>query len=101
LSRAYAKQKVKRWGMKTILRASDRMYESLTRETADTILLKDPMEFSIGTSVEYAKFHQRGGGRLPKRPVIDWSESQKRELMKAMQRDILKEMRKAAGPLMD
>lgn len=94
LTRPYAKRKAQRYGVKTILRASDRLYSSLTGQTGDTVLLKDPQEFGIGTSLKYAGYHQRGGGRLPKRPVIDFSENQKRDLMKGMQRDILKELRK-------
>lgn len=95
LTRPYAKQKAQRYGVKTILRASDRLYESLTKKTGDTVLLKEPQEFGIGTSVPYAGYHQRGGKKLPKRPVIDFSESHKTRLTKTIQRDILKELRKS------
>jgi phage gpG-like protein len=94
LSRPYAKQKAQRYGVKTILRASDRLMQSLTSQTGDTILIKDKLEFGIGTSLPYAPYHQRGGGKLPKRPVIDFSESQKKDLTKAIQRDILAEMKR-------
>lgn len=93
LSRPYAKRKAQRYGVKTILRASDALYKSLTEKTGDTVLLKDKQEFGIGTSLEYARYHQRGGKKLPKRPVIDFSEAQKTQLAKGMQRDILKVMR--------
>lgn len=94
LTRPYAIQKAKRYGVKTILRASDALYHSLTGETGDTILLKDKQEFGIGTSLPYAPYHQRGGGRLPKRAVIDFSEIQKTRLTKSIQRDILAELKK-------
>ncbi len=94
LSRPYAKQKAQRYGVQPILRATGRLESSLTGETSDTVLFKQKQEFGIGTSLEYAKFHQRGGGNLPKRPVIDFSDGQKRELQKGMQKDILAEIRK-------
>lgn len=97
LSRPYAKQKAQRHGAKTILRATDRLYGSLTSQTGDTLLFKEKQEFGIGTSVPYAKFHQTGGGKLPKRAVIDFSESQKRDLSKAIQRDILTAMKRDSG----
>lgn len=93
LSRPYAKYKAQRYGVKTILRASDRLYSSLTSQTGDTVLIKEKMEFGIGTSLPYAPYHQRGG-KMPKRPVIDFSDMQKRDLQKEMQKDILKEMRR-------
>lgn len=94
LSRPYAKQKAQRHGVKTILRATDRLYSSLTGQTGDTLLFKEKQEFGIGTSVPYAKFHQTGAGKLPKRAVIDFSDSQKRDLSKAIQRDIITAMKR-------
>lgn len=93
LSRPYAKRKAQRYGVKTILRASDRLQSSLAGQTGDTALFKDKMEFGIGTNLEYARYHQTGTKKMPKRPVIDFSESQKDELAKGLQRDILKAMR--------
>lgn len=101
LSRPYAKRKAQRWGMQPILRASGRLEASLTGNTGDTVSFKEPQEFGIGTSVPYAGYHQRGGGRLPKRPVIDFSDSQKRDLQKSIQRDILVEMRRDSGIKLD
>jgi phage gpG-like protein len=97
LTRPYAKRKAQRYGVKTILRASDRLYGSLTGQTGDTVLIKDKMEFTIGTSLPYARYHQTGTGKMPKRPVIDFSEGQKRDLSKGIQRDILAVMRRDPG----
>lgn len=101
LSRPYAKQKAQRYGVKTILRASDRLMDSLTGQTGDTVLIKEKNEFGIGTSLSYAMYHQRGGGRLPKRPVIDFSDTQKRTLSKGIQRDILTAMKRDPGIKLD
>lgn len=94
LSRPYAKRKAQRYGSQPILRATGRMEKSLTGKTSDTVLIKEAQSFGIGTSLDYAPFHQRGGKNLPKRPVIDFSEGSKRDLQKGIQRDILDEIKR-------
>jgi phage gpG-like protein len=94
LSRPYAVQKAKRYGVQPILRASGRMEAALTGHTGDSVVFKEPQEFGIGTSLAYAGYHQRGPGSLPKRPLIDPTDQDKRDFSKEIQRDILNEMRR-------
>jgi len=94
LSPAYAKVKAKRYPGKPILQARGALYESLTRKTDNSVLQKDPEEFAIGTSLFYAQYHQTGGRKLPKRPPIDFSESQRRELTKGIQVGLLTLLRR-------
>ena len=94
LSRGYAKQKEKTHPGMPILQRTGRLMKSLTGKTGDTILIKDKDEFAFGTSVEYAGDHQRGKGILPQRAVIDFSESQKTELQKGIQRGLIDIIRK-------
>src|SRR5215204_252396 len=66
--------------------ATEAMYKSLTRQTSDSIVDIQRDGIAIGTRLPYAKFHQRGGGRLPQRKVIDFSEKQKTSMMKKIQK---------------
>lgn len=46
--------------------------------------------FEVGTDVPYARYHQDGGGSLPRRLLIgDVTREQKRALVKMLQRDIV------------
>ena len=94
LSRAYAAQKEKTHPGKPILERTGRLMRSLTGKTGDTLLVKEKDEFGFGTAVPYAPFHQRGGGKLPKRAVVDLSSSQKRDLQKGIQKGLLDILRR-------
>ena len=85
----YKAQKVKRYPGAKILQRTGAMYESLTGQTGDTVLIKEKQSFAIGSSLKYPPFHQRGDGNLPQRAVIDFSEEQKRKLQKGIQRGLL------------
>lgn len=93
LSRAYAQRKGKRYGAQPILRASGKLERSLTGETADTILIEEPLEFGFGTRLFYAVFHQRGTSKMPAREVFSFSEQQRTDLMKGLQKGLLKVIR--------
>lgn len=98
LSPAYEKAKIAKFGtfalVAGILRATDALYKSLTRQTENTIYQKSSTEMSVGTNLAYAKFHQRGGGRLPQRKVIDLSDAQKKGLQKTIQKSLVKQIRR-------
>lgn len=89
LTRPYAKRKAERYGVKPILRAGDQLFESLTRRTGSTVLVKEPLEFAIGTSLPYAMFHQRGTSKMAKREPISWSNEQRTRMMKELQKGLL------------
>lgn len=89
LSPAYAKRKRRLYPGKPILQASGKLYAAMTSESPDSILIKTKDEFAVGTSLPYALAHQKGSGKLPKRPVVSFSNSQKKELQKEMQKGLL------------
>lgn len=97
LSPAYAKQKLKRYPGKTILRASDRMFKALTGSGGDAVVVKEPHEFGIGTSLDYPLYHMTGTNKMPARPPVNFSESQKTRLTKVMQAGIITEIRRGAS----
>ncbi len=72
-----------------ILRATDRMRNSLIGETSDTVKQVLPFEFSWGTDVEYTAFHQTGTSKMPQRRVIDFTEAQRTKYVKILQRYII------------
>jgi phage gpG-like protein len=94
LTRPYAERKAQKYGVKPILRASDRLFSALTSKTGDTVLEKKPKEFAIGTSLKYPAFHQRGGSKLPRREVISFSDEQRTRLTKEMQKGLLEVIKK-------
>lgn len=95
LSDPYARFKAERFPGETILRATGALQSSLTDPDAlDAIFQVDAREIVIGSKVPYAVAHHRGGGRLPSRPVISLSEEQKRRMHKAIQRDLVQEVRR-------
>ncbi|UOF76904.1 virion morphogenesis protein [Bacteriophage sp.] len=91
LSPAYARWKAKHYPGKPILQRTSRLYRSLTqRNNADNVVDARPDELVFGSKVPYGVYHQRGGGRLKRRPVFDLNERQKTRLLKAIQVRLLK-----------
>jgi phage gpG-like protein len=83
LSEPYATRKRARWGNKPILRASDALYAALTGDSS--LMVAEPRLLVFGTATDYGMYHQRGGGSLPRRKVIDVSPAQqKREFGRAL-----------------
>lgn len=103
LSKKYEAQKINKYGtfalLAGVLIASEALYKSLTRQTGDTVLDIQKDSITIGTKLPYAKYHQRGGGRLPQRKIIDFSEKQKTSMMKGIQKTMVSEMRKSKIPI--
>jgi len=102
LSPAYAIQKRRLFGDKPILRATDRMFLSLTNKGADgNITDIHPMEASYGTSVKsktgfsYPRAHQTGTSRMPQRKIFALTEANKRRITRTMQRHLVKTARGA------
>lgn len=76
LKPAYAKAKARKWGNVPILTASGRMVRSLTSDTGDSVIDKQPQELTIGTSLKYAGYHQAGTSRMAQRKPIDFTPRQ-------------------------
>ena len=59
LSPAYAARKARVAPGQTILRLTDRLYDSLTSMTADSVYEVAPQRLRIGTTVPYGQYHTR------------------------------------------
>lgn len=69
LSPAYAAYKLRAVGPKPLMRFSDDLWKSLTRNPmAVQQIGKQTAEF--GTDVDYAEFHQGGTSKMPARPIV-------------------------------
>jgi phage gpG-like protein len=81
LSPAYAADKAIRYPGQPIMRASDRLYESLTSQTGDTVWQVTPRTIVFGSKVPYFEYHQTGTNKMPARPVLVLSDQAARKLM--------------------
>ena len=100
LSKAYEKQKLKKFGTFALLAgveiATEKLYKSLTGKTSDSIERIDKQEAAFGTSLKYAKAQHFGYAprNLPARPLIDPSDEQLKEISKVMRKEIVKEVKR-------
>lgn len=67
LSPRYAKVKAHDFPDQGILRATDRLYESLTSRTHDTVFKVTQRTIKLGTAVPYSDSLQGGAGTMPAR----------------------------------
>lgn len=96
LSPLYSEYKEQVYPGQPILQAEGDLRASLTDpEAAGAILQPREDELIIGTSVPYARAHQRGTIRMPARPPINFSEAQKRRIQKAIQAGLVRFVREA------
>lgn len=70
LSPQYAAWKLTRFPGAPPLVRSGRLAASLSGGTADSIFSVTPTKMQIGTRLEYAKFHQYGTTKMPKRKIV-------------------------------
>ena len=90
LSIAYALEKLRRYGPKTILRATDKLFRSLTIKGAEGNITRIfPLTAEFGTSIFYAVFHQKGTTRMPAREIMMLREEDKRRLVRTIQRHMI------------
>lgn len=82
LSRAYAEWKAIAYPGKPILRATDAMFKSLVGKTTDSVERITKTYLTYGTRRKYARYHQKGGGRLPKRKILAVTDADRREVKK-------------------
>jgi len=87
LSFSYAKWKSKNYPGKPILQRSGRLMSSLTGFGSDYIERMTNSNIELGTMTPYAIYHQSVMPRtkLPRRPVIELTESDKKRWMKMAQ----------------
>lgn len=82
LKPAYAAVKSKKYGNMPILQASGKLYKSLTSAGADGAVFEETAnELTIGSSIPYGGYHQRGTSRMPAREPISLTESQTQRLL--------------------
>lgn len=89
LSPAYDGWKSGRHPGMPIMRLSDRLYESVTSQTTDTIWRVGPRSIQFSSRVPYFEYHQLGTSRMPARPVLTLPESAERTLLGMMQAYVL------------
>lgn len=70
LSPQYAAWKLVRFPGAPPLVRTGRLAASLSGGTADSVFSVTPTKMQIGTRLEYAKFHQYGTAKMPKRKLV-------------------------------
>jgi phage gpG-like protein len=85
LSERYRKAKEKKYPGQPILRASDKMFNSLMSRTQYSIVSLRKTELIYGTRVPYASYHQNGTPKMARRPIIDLREQDRDRIIKAVQ----------------
>lgn len=89
LSPAYESWKARAFPGQPIMRASDRLYDSLTSQTSDTIWRVGPRSIEFGSRVPYFEFHQEGTSRMPARPVLTFPDSAAKKLVEMVETYVL------------
>lgn len=97
LTRQYARWKEKVAPGKPILELTGALRDSMTGPDApDSFQRIQPQELAIGTTLDYAPFHQSGTSKMVARPVIALTNKQEVELIDTV-KDGLREILKDAG----
>jgi phage gpG-like protein len=67
-----------------ILQRTETLMRSVTQQTSDTILVRTPNYFGVGTAVPYVVYHQSTAPRskLPRRALVDLTTDQRHELLR-------------------
>lgn len=85
LSPAYESRKAVAFPGQPIMRASDRLYESLTSQTSDTIWKVGPRHIEFGSRVPYFEYHQQGTPTMDARPVLVLTDDAADQLVEMVQ----------------
>jgi len=88
LSPRYKAWKDRHYPGRKILARTGRLRRSLTRRPFGVEEI-EPKYMRLGTDVPYAKYHQRGTEKMPRRRPVELPESERREWVKIMQRFIV------------
>ncbi len=96
LSPLYELIKEQRYPGKTILRRTDALFRSLTQPNArGSIRRVTETELLIGTSIDYAIWHQTGTANMPERPIIALTDQQNRRMATFLRRGLADFVRRA------
>lgn len=87
LSPAYARWKAAHYPGQPILQREGDLVASLTEGPAVAVL--EPQLLVLGSDVEYGHYHQAGAGHLPRRRPVEFTEAERREWVKVIQRYIV------------
>lgn len=79
LSSPYAEIKQKKYGSQPILQATGRLYREMTTEAG--VAEKKEQEIVLGSQLPYGGIHNRGGGRVPQRRILDLKEEHQKRLV--------------------
>lgn len=85
LSEAYRRWKEKKFPGAPILVQTGATLAALTTNSPHSILIPTATELTFGVALPYPIYHQRGGKRLPRRPIFDLTEQHKIRLVKVVQ----------------
>jgi len=77
------------WSPGTILRATNDLFNSLTQEGDENMVLILGEGLTFGSSVPYGGFHQQGTRKMPMRKPLEFPEVEKVGWMKQLQRYIV------------
>lgn len=88
LSPAYAAWKAAAYPGKPILERTGALRESLTRRPFGVEVI-DARAIAVGSGIDYGRFHQAGGGTLPRRRPVEFPESERRVWVRYIQRFII------------
>lgn len=89
LSPAYDQWKHTAYPGQPLMRLSDRLYESLTSQTGDTIWEVGPKHITFGSRVPYFEYHMTGTSKMPARPPLQISEDAVKKLTRMIENYIL------------
>lgn len=88
LTSPYKEIKAKKWGDQPILQASGRLYKSLTANGADSVYEDSNLELTLGSSLPYAGYHQKGTRKMAARPPISLNDEQITQITKPIQKKL-------------
>jgi phage gpG-like protein len=95
LSAKYEKWKESKIPAQMILEWDGTLKRSLTGPSSKgSIREETENELALGSSIHYARYHQQGTRKMPRRPPIDLNEGDKRRITKAIHRGLVKRNRR-------
>ena len=71
------------------MRLSDRLYESLTSQTSDTVWNVGPRHVEFGSRVPYFEFHQEGRGNNPVRQTLVLTDEAAQQLVRLIEQWVM------------
>jgi len=88
LSPAYAAWKARLYPGKPILERTGDLRESLTQRPFGIEVIT-PQSLTVGSGIDYGRYHQSGGPNLPQRRPVEFPESERRHWVRLIQRFIV------------